>query len=244
MGRNREKRNAWSREYYRKNKKRIRAYQKTRPNYRDKENLRAWRLKNRDKINARRRERYATIPEVKEKDNARAKKYKTEHSKEMVAYARKYAKDHPEWSREQRLKGYARHKDARTKHSREYKKKRRADNGEHVRELEKLARQRNPVVFMIRKQRRRAKEAGIPGSFTATEWKELCAKYDNRCVCCGRKLKLHADHVIPIGAPGSTNYISNYQPLCKSCNSSKGTKTIDYRPLWGNKLMWANHVED
>lgn len=60
------------------------------------------------------------------------------------------------------------------------------------------------------------------------EWDALCAKYDNRCLACGAKKKLEQDHIVPISKGGS-NSISNVQPLCRSCNSKKYTKIIDYR---------------
>lgn len=69
------------------------------------------------------------------------------------------------------------------------------------------------------------------GKFTAQEWAELKAGYSHTCLCCRRKepeIKLTSDHVIPV-ARGGSNYISNIQPLCKSCNSRKGVKAIDYR---------------
>jgi 5-methylcytosine-specific restriction endonuclease McrA len=48
-------------------------------------------------------------------------------------------------------------------------------------------------------------------------------------LCCGRPdVKLTQDHVVPL-ARGGSNLIDNIQPLCASCNSSKGTQTIDYR---------------
>ena len=50
------------------------------------------------------------------------------------------------------------------------------------------------------------------------------------CLCCNRRRKLTADHVIPV-SKGGTSYISNIQPLCQPCNSSKGTKTTDFREI-------------
>ena len=68
------------------------------------------------------------------------------------------------------------------------------------------------------------------GKFTRDEWLDLCQKFGNKCLCCGRDdVKLASDHVIPISRGGSSN-IDNIQCLCKSCNSSKGDKYIDYRP--------------
>jgi hypothetical protein len=77
--------------------------------------------------------------------------------------------------------------------------------------------------------RRRTRKRGSGGEYTAQQWTDLCNQYGNRCLCCGRtNVRLTADHVVPLSAGGS-NTIENIQPLCKSCNCKKYTKTIDYR---------------
>lgn len=74
-----------------------------------------------------------------------------------------------------------------------------------------------------------AKKRGVAGRLTYKEWLDLCDKYGNKCLRCGRiDVKLTIDHVIPLN-PGS-NTIDNIQPLCGSCNSTKRRRTIDYRP--------------
>jgi 5-methylcytosine-specific restriction endonuclease McrA len=67
------------------------------------------------------------------------------------------------------------------------------------------------------------------GSHTNAEWRTLCASYGHRCLCCKRGRKLTKDHILPVALGGSDD-ISNIQPLCQSCNSSKGARHIDYRP--------------
>jgi len=52
--------------------------------------------------------------------------------------------------------------------------------------------------------------------------------YGKKCLACGSEKNISLDHIIPIHKKG-TNTIDNLQPLCKSCNSKKGTKVIDYR---------------
>ena len=79
-------------------------------------------------------------------------------------------------------------------------------------------------------QKRRTKLAGNGGDYTLQAWADLCVKFGNRCLCCGKMLALTVDHVIPVIKGGSNN-IGNLQPLCKSCNSKKNAKVIDYREV-------------
>ena len=53
-------------------------------------------------------------------------------------------------------------------------------------------------------------------------------KYGEICLRCGTTEKISIDHVIPI-YKGGLNEMDNLQPLCKSCNSWKGIKVIDFR---------------
>ena len=66
------------------------------------------------------------------------------------------------------------------------------------------------------------------GHHTKAEFQALCEYYGGVCLCCGRNCPLVADHVVPLDKGGS-NSIGNIQPLCRSCNSRKSTKSIDYR---------------
>lgn len=77
--------------------------------------------------------------------------------------------------------------------------------------------------------KRRARLSGTIGCYTASEWEALKEKYNYICLCCKEKKKLTIDHVIPL-VKGGSNYISNIQPLCRSCNAKKQAKETDYRP--------------
>ena len=90
----------------------------------------------------------------------------------------------------------------------------------------------NPDACRAMGNNRRTRLAGNGGSYTAQEWIDLKAFYGNRCLMCNRpesEVLLTFDHVIPV-LHGGTSDISNAAPLCKSCNSKKGTKTLDLRP--------------
>lgn len=105
-------------------------------------------------------------------------------------------------------------------------------------------RYRNDPEFKKRNRdyyaRRRAIKRANGGSYTLKEWNSLCDLARNRCLSCGKKRKLEVDHILPVSLGGTSN-IENIQPLCKSCNASKGTDTIDYRtPII---LEWLSTLE-
>jgi 5-methylcytosine-specific restriction endonuclease McrA len=102
------------------------------------------------------------------------------------------------------------------------------DNREHIRKIQNEWAIKNPDKIKAKKHRRRSKESGNGGQFTAQEWNELVEKFNHQCVCCKQVKKLEADHVIPVSKGGTTN-IENIQPLCRSCNARKNNKIIDYR---------------
>jgi 5-methylcytosine-specific restriction endonuclease McrA len=77
-------------------------------------------------------------------------------------------------------------------------------------------------------KRRRAAKRGVETTLTTSQWLAILAKYRHRCLRCGSTGSLSMDHVVPISR-GGAHSAENVQPLCAPCNSSKGTKTVDYR---------------
>ncbi len=87
--------------------------------------------------------------------------------------------------------------------------------------------------MVAKTNRHRARKRGNGGSYTAKQWQDLKAQYGNKCLCCGTpegERPLTIDHVIPVSLGGPNN-IGNAQPLCQICNSAKGAKSTDYRPI-------------
>jgi 5-methylcytosine-specific restriction endonuclease McrA len=87
----------------------------------------------------------------------------------------------------------------------------------------------NKQVFRESEKRREAATIINGGYHTLEQWERLLAFYKGQCLVCGTTQNITKDHIIPISKGGS-NSIDNLQPLCKAHNSSKWTKTIDYRP--------------
>lgn len=79
-------------------------------------------------------------------------------------------------------------------------------------------------------ERRRARKAAVECTLTDADWRLVLSVYGNQCLRCGSKEGVTIDHVVPISV-GGPHTINNVQPLCKSCNSKKHAKIMDYRPF-------------
>lgn len=132
------------------------------------------------------------------------------HRKKLAVDATtRYLKSHPEAQEKKRERNrvYARSEHGRNLNIEASARYRMTENGKMIRR--------------ITKSRRR----GAFGSFSPSEWKEKLNMYKHKCAKCGSPEHIEIDHIRPI-ALGGTNMIDNIQPLCRSCNASKGARYV------------------
>lgn len=147
-----------------------------------------------------------------EKKKETNKKWVSENKERVLEIKRKWRARNSETTKRKRIDRYLKNKEKELSNNKEW-------------------RNNNPEKMVAYSLTRRAKVKGNGGTITPKEWIDLKQYYKNTCLCCGRKepeIKLELDHVVSIFT-GGINDISNAQPLCHSCNASKGTKNTDYR---------------
>ena len=170
-------------------------------------------LKNRSKILALSKKRRLDNPQYfkeyrrlnKKRINESRKKWIIENVDKVRGYKRKYAKILSKEYLNEKSKRWA------------------TKNPDKVRLRTKLYRKANPEKIRVNNRNRRALKKNAKGSFTESEWENRKKEYDYKCAICKEVKFLTTDHIIPLSKKG-TNYISNIQPLCQSCNSRKGNK--------------------
>lgn len=175
------------------------------------------------------------------KDPEKAKAYKREYRRKTyqadpvagAAAAREWRQKNLDRAREIARDNWNRHKE-------QYKEQQYAHIAEHreeVRNRQRIWWEANKHRYAGRKkdnraseQKRRAQKNGQTEGphFTIPQFKELCVWFGGVCLSCGEAKALTADHVVPL-SQGGDNGIRNIQPLCRGCNSKKGTQQTDYR---------------
>lgn len=160
-----------------------------------------------------------------EQNIQRCQAYYRSHTEKAKAKQREYNRTHREQMREYDSNRKELHAERSRIYTKTYPEKIRAQNKSYS----SLHRE----LRCMYAHKRRALKMQSGGNYTVAEWLSLKIKYDSTCLCCGKsepEIKLTADHVIPL-TKGGTNNIDNIQPLCRSCNSKKYNKIIDYRKI-------------
>jgi len=168
------------------------------------------------------------------------RKYYRENKEKLLAQNREWVKANPEKSKAYYRAYRERNLDKRNADSRKWNQDnldRRKENGrkhyqknkDRISETHRKHHQNNKEAATARGLKRKARMNGNGGKLSASDIKALYAAYP-KCLACGATENLSLDHVVPI-ARGGLNSIENIQVLCRSCNSSKRTKTTDFRPF-------------
>ena len=180
--------------------------------------------------------KYRNQPNYRAKATVLARIWRQNHPEKQRVAGAKYRTAHPErvkaakkrWATERYDVKYA----AECRWAKENPDKKRAQGQRQYQKYRDKIRARhaawekaNPLKCALRRHRRRARLHAANGFATETQVIARIEYYGELCYLCGKKWEA-IDHVIPL-ARGGTNWPANLRPICKSCNSRKGTKKPD-----------------
>lgn len=137
---------------------------------------------------------------------------------------RKSYLDNKDAKREARKLRYEANKNTVLKKNREWRER----NLEKHRELCRSWARKNPDSMRSIVSKRRAIVIGAGGTYSADDVKTMLLEQSGLCAACSVNLSdtgYHVDHIYPL-SKGGTNWPSNLQLLCPTCNRSKGSKLM------------------
>jgi HNH endonuclease len=174
----------------------------------------------------------------------RQKKYCSQSCQSMA-----WNKEHPEAFKEHKRK-WRNSDSGRVSHKESAKRWRKSESGSILSrlivkayqakhpEIKKLYKARHPEKRANEKQVRRARQKSIPANFTAQDWREALAFFDNKCAYCGKPMDTpHREHFIPLSKGGGFTK-DNIVPACIICNSKKGYRNpLDWLVMQAQGLV-------
>lgn len=149
------------------------------------------------------------------------RKYYMENRDRRRAYNRIYYKEHEEEMKANAKNRYINNKEEILVYNAQWQK----DNPDKTRAATKRWMDKHPEKAIEYNTRRRARLRNTElNDFTADGWVDLLVLYKHRCVYCGAKENLEADHIVPL-SKGGPHTKSNIAPACRHCNRVKNART-------------------
>lgn len=180
------------------------------------------------------------LKEKSERIAAKAREYVPDSPEKIAAYRREYYKANAEKLAD-RAREYNRENAGRiTERAREYRKANAERIADWMREYQKNNAEKiaarvskynklHPEKQAAITRNYRARKRSAVGTHTAVDIARILDKQKGLCANCHTKLfeygkhKYHVDHIMPL-ARGGSNWPSNLQCLCPTCNLSKNAK--------------------
>lgn len=204
------------------------------PRERRREYKKAYRKANREKERARSAAIYAANKEKmraardewraknKERDRATSKAWHDANKEKTRKAGREWAEKNKERKKETARRWYIANAEDQRRRSREWA----AANPDKVK---KNAAKKTAEDHKAARHRRKARKLNAVGKWSAADLRIVKSILGDMCLKCGSAERISVDHVIPL-AMGGSNQPTNLQPLCTSCNSRKGSRSMaDYR---------------
>jgi 5-methylcytosine-specific restriction endonuclease McrA len=159
--------------------------------------------------------------ECKKCDAQRSRKYYDQNKEKRNQYSKEYHQKHLEEQKrkqkEYRIKNKKRKQDYRLRY------RSITENKEKINAKQRHYYYKNKEKAYEANLRRRARKRNAKAFFISK--KDIKKIYMLPCFACGSKENITMDHKVPISRGGSHG-IGNLLSLCKSCNSSKGARTL------------------
>ena len=158
------------------------------------------------------------IIENKHRRSEYNKKYQVEHSQQIAKYQQKYRVNHMQEKVEYDKIYYDKHRQQRLEYQKEY-----------------IKTAEGKATNARRHHNRRTNMSNSLNTLTVEEFNCILFLQNYQCIGPNHEgsryfdeVEPQKDHIVPVNKGGNFTK-ENIQVLCKSCNSKKGTKYIDYR---------------